>query len=378
MKRTFKWIRSALLMAGVSWLPLQALGGPIEDLKPGHWYEVPNSAMHGVIPNPPPPGVIGPASIIGGASGGAFDTKRDRLLVWGGGHTDYSGNEVYAFDLNTLKWTRLTEPSKDVGGYERSGYYPDGQPRGRHTYDYVEYVPPIDSFCSFGAVTMYPNGNIFVGNTDCLDMKTLKWQRKANALSYGVSALSAFDPVTGHVWVHGAGNEGYLVEYLPLKDQWMVHGFRGIESGFTSYSMTAALDPKRRKFVAVGNGNVTVWNLKDRGLKKGKSIKTTGDVGIITSIAPGFVYDPILDKFVAWSGGADVYIFDLDKRLWKKRLASPGNKVVPTLAHVRGTFGRFAYSPRKNVYVVVNHINENVFIYRLADGKKGKSQAARP
>jgi hypothetical protein len=33
--------------------------------------------------------------------GGAHDTKRDRLIVWGGGHGDYGGNELYAFDVNT-------------------------------------------------------------------------------------------------------------------------------------------------------------------------------------------------------------------------------------------------------------------------------------
>jgi len=44
-------------------------------------------------------------------SGGAFDTTRDRLVVWGGGHADYPGNELYVFDLGTLRWQRLTDPS---------------------------------------------------------------------------------------------------------------------------------------------------------------------------------------------------------------------------------------------------------------------------
>ncbi len=70
-------------------------------------------------------------------SGAALDTNADRLLVWGGGHADYSGNEVYAFDLRTLRWTRLTEPS----AVDRSrGHYADGNPRSRHTYDYIEFV----------------------------------------------------------------------------------------------------------------------------------------------------------------------------------------------------------------------------------------------
>ena len=43
-------------------------------------------------------------------TGAAFDKRRQRLLVSGGGHNDYGGNEVYAFSLMDLKWLRLTDP----------------------------------------------------------------------------------------------------------------------------------------------------------------------------------------------------------------------------------------------------------------------------
>ena len=33
-------------------------------------------------------------------SSGDFDATRNRLLMWGGGHGDYYGNELYALDLN--------------------------------------------------------------------------------------------------------------------------------------------------------------------------------------------------------------------------------------------------------------------------------------
>lgn len=46
----------------------------------------------------------------------------------GRGHGDYSGNELYAFEINTMSWSRLTETSADVGGEEASGLYPDGVP----------------------------------------------------------------------------------------------------------------------------------------------------------------------------------------------------------------------------------------------------------
>jgi hypothetical protein len=87
---------------------------------------------------------------------GAYDSRRDAMLVWGGGHSDYAGNEVYAFDLRTQRWQRLTEPS--VADRARAPTYPDGQPRARHTYNYLEYVPALERLLCFGASGPWPGG----------------------------------------------------------------------------------------------------------------------------------------------------------------------------------------------------------------------------
>ena len=86
-----------------------SLAGPVEDLPAGQWYEVPNSRLRSVLPDPLPPG--NPKYITGAWSGGAYDTKRDRLIIWGGGHGDYGGNEMYAFDVNALSWSRIWGPN---------------------------------------------------------------------------------------------------------------------------------------------------------------------------------------------------------------------------------------------------------------------------
>ena len=112
-----------------------------DGLKPGEWFEVPNSQIASV-----PPG----GNVIAPWSGGAFDTKRNQLIVWGGGHGDYAGNEIYAFSLDTLQWTRLTEPSsiKDVKGCEPM--MPDGQPTSRHTYNGLDYIESEDKIIAAG------------------------------------------------------------------------------------------------------------------------------------------------------------------------------------------------------------------------------------
>ena len=80
-------------------------------IQPGCWYEVSHSNLRPYIPSPVPWGDAGPSSIMLAWSGGTLDTKRNRLLVWGGGHGDYAGNELYAFDLNNLQWSRIWGPT---------------------------------------------------------------------------------------------------------------------------------------------------------------------------------------------------------------------------------------------------------------------------
>ena len=369
----YRFLILLVFWAGVFANPLQA--GPIDDLKPGHWYEIPNSTMRQVAPAPIPAGDDGPSAVVSEVSGGAYDSKRDLFIVWGGGDTAYGGNEVYAFDIKTLKWTRLTDPSKDLGGYAYSGYYPDGQPRGRHTYDMLEYIPPpVDRFCSFGAANLYPVRAAIVGNTDCLDIDKGKWKRMKNTLSYGVGGLSAYDPVTKRVFVHGTGNGGHLVSFDVAKDQWYVHGRSDIEDGYIEDDLNAAIDPNRRLFVAIGAGKVYIWKMNARDFVKAKSIKTTGDSGILNTKSPGFAYDPVMKKFVAWSGGPDIYILDIAKKHWTKKLLAKTNKVDPGLPAIRGTFSRFRYVPSKNVYIVYNDIDANVFVYRLTNKPKAKKK----
>ena len=94
---------------------LPAHPGPLEDLQPGRWLQIPNSKLAAVLPSPLPPGGS-PANITEAWNSGAFDTKRNRLLVTGGGHNDYGGNEVYAFDVPTLKWSKLWNRFRPCSG----------------------------------------------------------------------------------------------------------------------------------------------------------------------------------------------------------------------------------------------------------------------
>lgn len=366
---------AALVVAMCIWTTI-GHAGPIENLQPGEWYQVPNSHLNqvGVKPDPPAPGFNSP-DVMNPWSGGAYDTKRDRLIIWGGGHSDYSGNEIYAFDLNTLAWSRLTNPSSDVGGTEASGYYPDGMPRSRHTYDYIEYLgPTFDSFCSFGGHGLYPLGQTGIANTDCYSFTTNAWTRYTDNPELGAGGVSAIgmssacDPVTGHAWSFPPGSNAQLEEFnpTPAPGTWTIRSDTG--PGDVYYA-NAEIDPVRRRYMVFGNGLHASWQIDGVGDNLARTnLETTGATAIEAIPQIGMAYDSADDRMVAWAGGGDVYVLNLVTLVWTLVSPAPTNAVIPPAMDPNGTWGRFRYSAAKNCFVVVNNIDQDVYIYRLSGG----------
>ena len=368
-----------LLLVSSSVDAQKAPANAIDSLQPRQWYEVPNSHLKALDPCPSRTcsysAVEGISAVMNNWSGGAFDSQRDRLIVWGGGHGGYAGNEVYVFDLGTLQWQRLTNPSDPPG--KNVAYAPDGRPTARHTYNYLQYLPaPVDRFCTFGGAGFYQSGQTGTQHVDTFNFNTSKWetQKFSDTLAYNlIGSITAFDPVTGHVWQHG-GLSSWLVEFNPSTNTWTAHGDRW-NGTYIDYYKTADIDPKRRKLVAVGNGEVWSWDISARGTIIGSKLTTTGATDILSSNSPGFVYDAAIDRFVAWKGGANVYTLNMDTLVWSLVTPAAGNTVTPTGPNGTGTFGRFRYSPSRNVFVAVNAVDQNVFVYKLSSGGSPPSTA---
>ena len=59
------------------------------------------------------PGQLGwPGAIVRAWSSFAWDSSRGDLMLWGGGHANYVGNEMYVWDGDTGKWGRGSLPSR--------------------------------------------------------------------------------------------------------------------------------------------------------------------------------------------------------------------------------------------------------------------------
>jgi hypothetical protein len=337
----------------------------LPEVAPGHWYEIPASSLRasGLIRD-----VDASVSKITAWSGAALDAEANRLLVWGGGHADYAGNEVYAFDLGSLTWTRLSQPPAPADR-EKSDQYADGSPRSRHTYDYIEFVPSVDRLLSFGGAALYPRGSASTRRISEFDPTTRSWitGRRADVPAGGnmIGAHARLDPASGDVFFL-ACQRAALARYSPGEDRWRV----GRDKSYVRVHATAAIDPKRRWFVLIGSGTDSPqalrWHLDRPGRAVDLRPVTSGDKEIERAYAPGFDFHGPSGRFVAWAGGGDVYVLDADAWKWMRRAPAPGNGALPHPQLATGTYGRFRYVPGLDLFVLMNGVDRNVFMYRLA------------
>lgn len=382
----------------------------IDDLPAGHWCEIKDltptpeypftdSQLFNAAPtdseddpavHPGNPTKVGNVMAY---SGGAYDTHRDYLIVWGGGHTDYAGNEIYGFNVNSLQWKRITEPtlnvdddSCDVGTDENPGTfeYPDQTPCSVHTYDYIVYVPSIDRFCSLGGASPYPHGGNKTVHVHCNNFADSAGVHRGWALQSsmphpgGTGGLSAYDPVKQHAWYFGYSADEDLMKWEPASNSWQV---RTPKLNIGSSKMSAEIDPLQRVFVLVGEGSASKYfNIDDTGELTWQLLNTSGPTFVSSAKGPGFEFDSVSKQLIGWAGGTSVYALDVAARQWKECPVADTNGVSPGAQNQNGTYGRFQYIPSKNVFIVVNHYKKNVFIYRLSAscGGSGETDSSPP
>ncbi len=94
-----------------------------------------------------------PAKIITAWSSFAWDSNRGNLLLYGGGHANYRGNEVYLWRGATQMWERASLPSEmrqDSLGNWNAIDSADAAPASAHTYDNTLFFPGIDRMVVVG------------------------------------------------------------------------------------------------------------------------------------------------------------------------------------------------------------------------------------
>jgi hypothetical protein len=337
-------------------------GDVLRGLPPQSWYAAPNSHMRDVCP---PSGFGGKnyefdyfcSSVIGAWSGGAYDTLRNRMIIWGGGHNDYYGNELYAFDVNTLSWERLTDPDLDFELYQDCvETHASGNPVGRHTYGGLAYIAHADRFFAHGG-SLACGGGYSSQKTWTFNFDTGTWEERAKAVTPDWDSLNeytVYDPLSKKVYLF---LHGELYDYDYDQDRWSQ--LDNDEISWSAFGL--AIDTKRNVLVAAGNGSIWAYDLDQQPYQR-QYWSTSGGNEIVNAYAPGLEYDPVRDRIVGWAGG-DVYSLNVDAKQWTRISVEGGPDKV-----VRDTFGRFRYVPEYDVFIAISHVDEDVYFFKPAAG----------
>ncbi len=318
------------------------------------WLEIPNSRLDNVAADADKysdlQGYMGIEGITA-YSGGIYDNKRNRLVVWGGGHGDYLGNEIYAFDTHALSWERLTGPSVPNWGEQVNS---DGTPNSRHTYNGLAYIEHADRLFASGGSLAGP-GSCGADKTWIFDFNAKQWTDMKPGLRPKTDCenVSVYDPESKKVWWFDLSG---LWSYNYDKNKWKQR------TDIFLSSRTAVVDTKRGLLVVVGQEEVVSYNLRDGDYRE-RDWKTIGGEALVSQTSPGLAYDPVSDRIVGWAGGS-VYSLNPDTKAWTEHKASGG----PNADSLNDVYGLWLYVPSLNAFIVMPGVKKNIYFYKLTKG----------
>lgn len=314
-------------------------------------------------------------------AGGSLDTDDEMMIVWGGGHQGYWGNEIYGFKLATLQWSRLSVPS-DITGYNtatdsREKYPSDGMPVSSHTYDGQTYVPSLGLFSitQCGQADGGCSGESFKVLPSTLDPTLFnKWVALPtfNPSAPAIDVMAHWDSVSNAIYATSNSNALYKLA-SPFSGTWNVQGTGNDQT--LSFHQTGAIQPGSVMAVTGGNSDnvgagLRVWSLSTGNISH---IGWLGDSTIPNANAPGFAWNLQAGKFIGWAGGSTLYL--LDPATWTYAAHTPAvaNTVTPACTDapacsggqaLNGTFGRFQYDAAHNVALLVNSTLDTTYGYK--------------
>jgi hypothetical protein len=313
------------------------------------------------------------------------------LVVTGGGHADYYGNEVYLFDLATERWTRINNPSTAFTGVGDTdpmcdwahGEYGDGSPIASHTYNNLQVVPYKVKGLLLNCLSagMYGSGGRANGWSHACDLATGVWFRYSNNTApppLGQS-ITCLDTPRNRVWRLSAGGYHGTFSYLDLATR--MHVQVPFASSNVGYDPVAAAIQVRDLLLfttAIGVYNTPMTftmcavdlACAERGVM---TLKVAGDIPPPTTTTGwGFDWSPDHNAGFMFMGNADLaHVYRMDPPAgdlltgtWKvTRIA-----LTQPLAKERGggLYSRWRYVPNIKKFVYVASTTDRVAFWSPA------------
>lgn len=363
-----------------------ALTALVASMTAGTWATFGSNALNDVHPATDGWSASSSAKVMQPWSGGCYDSVNKMFIVWGGGHDNYYGNEVYSFSLPTGVWSRLTNPSTYAGdpaniandgiNYSDASegiMLSDGRPAPEHSYDTLGADPVSGGFFGWGGGQAHGGSNAYM------------W--KFNTTSPGWTKLIHDNPA--------GGNATLIFKYDPAQDVYWSYGaqthriwemVRSNTNTFTQFNTSAdiaadfnqsgVIDPVHKRAYAIGNGICGYYSVDIVGGTVGTTTvpSVSGSTTAQADQYPGLAYHTPTGDIVAVRGAngsgmpatSTVWRLNTTTHVWTAVTAGGGSAVPQgdTDPNYAGTFGRFEWLPSYGCFGLVCQITGPFYIYK--------------
>ncbi len=157
---------------------------------------------------------VNTGSVVYAWSSFAWDSSRGNLIIYGGGHANYIGNEIYLWQGSDGNWTRGSVSSRVENIVTAADprtwlVVDDAAPQSAHTYDGNVYLPNNDMFVTLGGGIYNTGGNYQTRDANGGLVRAGPWMwdpTKADPNKVGGTTGSGYDPtsVGGNMWSNRA------------------------------------------------------------------------------------------------------------------------------------------------------------------------------
>lgn len=360
------------------------------------WVAVPTSTIQGSAAwqAMPTPGFWGAqGTYVNGENGCGLDEDTSTLWLFGGGHSDYAGNELSSIrlDVESPGWVQRCARSAaaDMKVYGSGGtdwtYNLDGKPASRHSYQGTHYIRKLGKYFAIDGYT-WDSANMRCMEPTTFDVAGAAWDAQGTWTAQPVADTSsspgcyAKHPTTEDIYYAPGG--GY--RFFKLDTTTKTWSTISLNIGAAKYfpgTECAAIDPTR-------NAMVILTTRADAGVFKCRSVDLTTaaltDITINSSAAltafqalstnhGGLIYNADQDCFYYYFGGTGQggAVWKLTPHTgtnWDIEQMTMSGVTVPDGTGVANgnTLSRFRYVPALKAVCVLVAAGSPIYMARVA------------
>lgn len=326
----------------------------------GQWVQLANTAINSVDPSPSAAGTV--SEKVHAWNSMTFNAgKSTGYSIANGGHTDYSGNEADAinFEANAPVWAQILAPSQLSPGDAPSGYYSDGKPMSRHSYQRHTFNEFEQNAMMFGG-SRWNAGNIdgpvsALRLSDNTYLPSGSFPGLPSALNAGTCYSLPFCADERNGYVYAFGNFA-VCRLNRNKGTWTT-----VTTGAPAYGngTNSAFDTTRNRILLFGGIDSTIYqHTFSPDSNTFTSITLTGaSASAVMNIREGSVaYVPALDVYLVRDGASGGTVYQINASTFATTVYSTsGGASIPAAFSAAGLYKKFFYSRRLGGVCLVAH-----------------------